>query len=74
MAATAQNHMEPLRSDGKKEEDFEEERELEMSHMIDRTRLNSRRISRVSQFIKKIFVVEQIYLLVGGFPLPFGLL
>lgn len=27
MAATAQNHMEPLRSEGKKEEDFEEERE-----------------------------------------------
>jgi len=27
MAATAQNHMEPLRSEGKKDEDFEEERE-----------------------------------------------
>lgn len=29
MAATAQNHMEPLRSEGKKEEDYEEERECQ---------------------------------------------
>ena len=27
MAATAQNHMEPLKSEGKKDEDYEEERE-----------------------------------------------
>lgn len=28
MAATAQNHMEPLKSEGKKDEDFDEERKL----------------------------------------------
>ena len=28
MASTAQNHMEPLKSEGKKDEDREEEREL----------------------------------------------
>jgi hypothetical protein len=34
MAATAQNHMEPLRSEGKKDEDFEEEREYGASVSI----------------------------------------
>ena len=49
MAATAQNHMEPLRSDGKKEEDFEEERELEMIQMDGSNLLRRQRIYSVCQ-------------------------